>query len=106
MVSVKCSSRFHPKKCLFRSSPVAIQEVGTVHVRVFPPGESATPDLVKVVTAVESATIFVYFSLETGPWPFRVENDSDFPFWLSQSVNTIYSSCAIATNIMPRTTRP
>lgn len=60
-----------------------------MHVRVFPPGEATSPDLVKVVTAIENATIFVYFDVETGPWPFRIENDSDFPFWLSQSVRAL-----------------
>ena len=71
-----------------RSAPVLIQEVGTTHVRVYPPGDSSSPDLVKVVTAVEGATVFVYFTQEIGPWPFRIENDSDFQFWLTQSVST------------------
>jgi vacuolar protein sorting-associated protein 13A/C len=70
-----------------RSAPVPIQEVGTTHVRVYPPGDNSSPDLVKVATAVESATVFVYFTQETGPWPFRIENDSDFQFWLTQSVS-------------------
>lgn len=71
----------------YRSAPVPIQEVGTTHVRVYPPGDNSTPDLVTIVTAVESATVFVYLAQETGPWPFRIENDSDFQFWLTQSVS-------------------
>lgn len=42
----------------------------------YPPGDSSSPDLVKVVTAVEGATVFIYFTHEIGPWPFRIENDS------------------------------
>ncbi|KAF8311204.1 hypothetical protein DL93DRAFT_2229838 [Clavulina sp. PMI_390] len=67
------------------SAPVSIGDVGTMHVRVFPPGQTSTPDLVKVVTAVEGATIFVYFDEEKGPWPFRIENNSEYAFKLAQS---------------------
>lgn len=72
---------------LLRSAPIDIHEVGTVHLRVFPPGEeSQAPDLIKADVAIEGATIFVTFSLETGRWPFRVENDSDVSITFSQSV--------------------
>jgi vacuolar protein sorting-associated protein 13A/C len=70
---------YNSQDCV-RSAPVLIQEVGTTHVRVYPPGGTSPPDLVKVVTAVEDATVFVYFTQEIGPWPFRIENDSDFQF--------------------------
>ena len=90
MVRHTCNIQAHVyglQDCV-RSAPVLIQEVGTTHVRVYPPGDSSSPDLVKVVTAVEGATVFVYFTQEIGPWPFRIENDSDFQFWLTQSVST------------------
>ncbi len=64
--------------------------VGAVHLRVYPPGErEQQPDLVKVDVAIEGATIFIAFSLETGRWPFRIENDSDMLFSFSQSVRTM-----------------
>ena len=86
---VACNLFMHPcgSRDSIRSAPISIQEVGTTHVRVCPPGDNSSPDLVKVVTAVESATIFIYFTQENGPWPFRIENDSDFQFWLMQSVS-------------------
>lgn len=64
-----------------------MQEVGTVHLRVFPPGEDAQkPDLIRVDVAIEGATIFVNFSHETGPWPFNIVNDSDNVVTFSQTV--------------------
>ena len=63
-------------------------EVGTVHLRIFPPGEGPqAPDLVKADVAMEGATIFLTFSLEAGRWPFKVENDSDYPISFCQSVS-------------------
>lgn len=64
-----------------------------MHVRIFPVGadpRTSSPDLVKVTTAVEAATVFVYFELESGSWPFRIENESDFPFAISQSVSVTF----------------
>jgi len=69
MVRHTCSITAHVyglQDCV-RSAPVLIQEVGTTHVRVYPPGDSSSPDLVKVVTAVEGTTVFVYFTQEIGP---------------------------------------
>jgi hypothetical protein len=43
----------------------------------YPPSDSYSPDLVKVATAVEGATVSVYFAQEIGRWPSRIENDSD-----------------------------
>lgn len=69
-----------------------MQDVGAVHLRVYPPGETEQqPDLVKVDVAIEGATIFIAFSLETDHWPFRIENDSDMSFSFCQSVRATYN---------------
>ncbi|KAF8335473.1 vacuolar protein sorting-associated protein 13 [Cantharellus anzutake] len=84
------------------TAPINMQVVGAIHLRMYAPGEEEQkPDLVKVDIAVESATIFVTFSLETGRWPFRIENDSDIPFSFCQSDDSL---SAASSSRVPRNT--
>ncbi|KIJ26913.1 hypothetical protein M422DRAFT_55306 [Sphaerobolus stellatus SS14] len=61
------------------SPPINIQDIGAVHFRLMPPGQEAgEPQLIRTDVAVEGATVHVMLSLEKGPWPFVIENNSDY----------------------------
>ncbi|KAF8516153.1 hypothetical protein BU17DRAFT_51124 [Hysterangium stoloniferum] len=66
------------------SAPINIQDIGVVHFRLFPPGNGPTgPRLIRAEVALDSATVHVTLSAETGPWPFVIDNNSDYDisFW-------------------------
>ena len=71
-----------------RSAPINIQDIGVVHFRLFPPGgESGEPTLVRANVAVGEATVHVKLSREEGPWPFIIENNSDYKVSFCQVVS-------------------
>ncbi|KAJ1311504.1 hypothetical protein OPQ81_009991 [Rhizoctonia solani] len=72
------------------SAPINIQDVGRVHLRM-PTPESEhhhKPHLLRADIALEGSTIFVILSRETGPWPFKIDNQSDYPITISQMDTT------------------
>jgi vacuolar protein sorting-associated protein 13A/C len=72
-----------------RSAPINIQDIGSVHFRLFPPGEE-THDLrlIRADVAVEGATVHVILNPETGPWPFVIDNNSDYDVSFCQVVSS------------------
>ncbi|KAG9102497.1 hypothetical protein FRC06_001944 [Ceratobasidium sp. 370] len=63
------------------SAPINIQDIGRVHLRM-PPADDEhhhKPHLLRADVALEGSTIFVILSRETGPWPFKIDNQSDYP---------------------------
>ncbi|KAG8691548.1 hypothetical protein FRC11_001538 [Ceratobasidium sp. 423] len=72
------------------SAPINIQDIGRVHLRM-PTPESEhhhKPHLLRAEVALEGSTIFVILSRETGPWPFKIDNQSDYPITISQMDTT------------------
>ncbi|CAE6445232.1 unnamed protein product [Rhizoctonia solani] len=72
------------------SAPINIQDIGRVHLRM-PTPESENhhkPHLLRAEIALEGSTIFVILSRETGPWPFKIDNQSDYPITVSQMDTT------------------
>ena len=65
------------------SSPFAISNVGTVHVKIAKAGQPQ--QLVKVNVILEGATLFLHFSIETKNWPYSMRNESDIEFMFHQS---------------------
>jgi len=61
------------------SSPINIEDIGSVHFRLRRSDDSKSPDLVRADIQIEGSTIFILFALATDEWPFVIENSSDFP---------------------------
>ncbi|KAG8963047.1 hypothetical protein FRC03_003482 [Tulasnella sp. 419] len=59
------------------SAPINLQHVGVIHVRMSKEGQSK-PDLARVEISIALSTIWVVVKKETGPWPFSIENQSDY----------------------------
>lgn len=65
------------------SSPFAISNVGTVHIKIAKAGRPQ--QLVKIDVILEGATLFLHFSIETKNWPYSMRNESDIEFMFYQS---------------------
>ncbi|GAB1518861.1 Vacuolar protein sorting-associated protein 13 [Rhizoctonia solani] len=63
------------------SAPINIQDIGRVYLRMPTPENEQhhKPHLLRADVALEGSTIFVILSRETGPWPFKIDNQSDYP---------------------------
>jgi len=72
------------------SAPINIQDIGRVHLRMPPPDDEHhhKPHLLRADVALEGSTIFVILSRETGPWPFKIDNQSDYLVTISQMDTT------------------
>ncbi|KAH7345058.1 hypothetical protein B0J17DRAFT_763771 [Rhizoctonia solani] len=73
------------------SAPINIQDIGRVHLRM-PTPESEhhhNPHLLRTEIALEGSTMFIILSRETGPWPFKIDNQSDYPITISQMASSL-----------------
>jgi vacuolar protein sorting-associated protein 13A/C len=68
----------------YRSPPINIEDIGSVHFRLRRLGEQV--DLIRADVRIEGSTIFIYLGLATEGWPFVIENDSDHVVEFSQQV--------------------
>ncbi|KAG9019286.1 hypothetical protein FRB90_004293 [Tulasnella sp. 427] len=59
------------------SPPANLQDLGVVHVKI-PTTDEDNPDLARVEVALGGPTIWITLKHEKGPWPFRIENASDY----------------------------
>ncbi|KAL5518944.1 VPS13 [Sanghuangporus vaninii] len=68
------------------SAPVDMEAIGTVHVRLYPPGSTSGQDahLVDMNVILEKATIFIVLTGHDGPWPFVIENRSGYDISFGQ----------------------
>ncbi|KZT54406.1 DUF1162-domain-containing protein [Calocera cornea HHB12733] len=60
------------------SAPINIQDIGKVHFRLSPPDQLMRRHLIRADVLLEGSTIFIILERETGPWPFAIENNSDY----------------------------
>ena len=65
------------------SSPFAIGNVGTVHVKLAKAGERQ--QLVRVEIIMEDGSIFLHLSIENKHWPFSMRNESDLEYMFYQA---------------------
>lgn len=65
-----------------------MENIGSVHVRLHPTNQRDLVQLIKADVEISGATIFITLQRET-KWPFRIENLSDYPFTMAQSVRTL-----------------
>lgn len=65
------------------SAPFNIEDIGSVHLRLAKAGH--TQHLIKAEVLLEGPTIFISLSLETGPWPFMLRNESDYTVQFMQA---------------------
>ena len=66
-----------------------MEAIGTVHVRMRPPGSTSRDDdhLIDANVALSQATIFIVLRDHEGPWPVTIENDSSFDVSIGQIVS-------------------
>lgn len=66
-----------------------MEAMGSVHVRMRPAGSTAQNDVHLTVANVilEKAIIYVILSPHEGPWPFIIENESDYEVTIGQTVS-------------------
>lgn len=69
-----------------RSSPINVENIGSVHIRTTPAGERGEQRLLRADVSLEGATIFIVLHQETGRWPFTIENFSQYPLKIAQVV--------------------
>jgi len=62
-----------------------MQDIGAVHVRLARRA-SAKPELIRVEVSIEGSTIWIVLKKESGPWPFAIENSSDYEITYCQTV--------------------
>ena len=70
------------------TSPINLEDIGTVHFRLPAPGDPSKVHLLRADVKLDGSTIFVYVSLASEGWPFVIENDSDYPFTFWQTVSS------------------
>ncbi|CAE6413624.1 unnamed protein product [Rhizoctonia solani] len=72
------------------SAPINIQDIGRVHLRMATPENEQHhhPHLLRTEIALEGSTMFIILSRETGPWPFKIDNQSDYPITISQMASS------------------
>lgn len=51
--------------------------------------KQSEPDLARVEVSMGGPTIWITIKLETGAWPFTIENASDYAIELSQTVRVL-----------------
>lgn len=71
---------------LCRSSPINIEDIGSVHFRMRMPSDDTTDHLMRADVKLGGSSIFVVIARATEGWPFTIENDSDYTFTLHQTV--------------------
>ncbi|KAK0549054.1 Vacuolar protein sorting-associated protein 13 [Tilletia horrida] len=57
------------------TAPFNIEDIGSVHLRIAKSGQHQ--HLIRTEVLLEGPTIFISISLEKGPWPFMLRNESD-----------------------------
>lgn len=62
-----------------------MEDIGSVHFRLRPI-DSTEVHLFRADVEVEGATIWIIVHRETGQWPYKLVNDSDYDFVLFQTV--------------------
>jgi vacuolar protein sorting-associated protein 13A/C len=65
------------------SSPVNIQDIGNIHLRVPRASDDNQVDIVTADIKINGSTIFVTF-LKADGWPFELENDTDYTVFVCQ----------------------
>ncbi|KZS92954.1 vacuolar protein sorting-associated protein 13 [Sistotremastrum niveocremeum HHB9708] len=89
------------------SPPINIEEVGTVHLRVYPVGESrGKPHLLRADISIAGATIFIVIHRENNVWPFRIENNSDYPVSFLQAGDQTLGPNSIRYEVHPHSALP
>lgn len=74
---------------MFRSPAINLEDIGTVHFRLPTSENSHQVHLMRADVKIDGPTIFVYLDEATEGWPFKIENDSDYSFSLSQTVSNL-----------------
>jgi vacuolar protein sorting-associated protein 13A/C len=67
----------------YRSPPINMEDIGTVHFRLRHPSKPNEVQLVRAEVQVDGPSIFVYL-YQAEQWPFVIENESDYPLSFCQ----------------------
>lgn len=63
-----------------------MEDIGAVHFRLQRPGKPDEVQLIRANVQIDGSMIFVYLYAANDGWPFLIENDSDYPVSVSQTV--------------------
>ncbi|PWZ02331.1 hypothetical protein BCV70DRAFT_172197 [Testicularia cyperi] len=74
------------------SAPFNIEDIGSVHLRMSKAGHHQ--HLIKAEVLLEGPTIFISLSLEKGPWPYMLRNESDYTVQFMQATERVDDSIA------------
>jgi len=83
---------------LFRSPPISIEDIGSVHFRM----RTRNPVDIRLVRAdvkIDGSTIFVAFCQAEEGWPFTIENESDYTISMVQTVIICLTLVLMASNL-------
>ncbi len=70
-----------------RSAPISMEDIGSVHFKVQPiDAQPSDVHLWRADVEVAGATIFIILNRECDDWPYRLANESDYDFIVSQTV--------------------
>ncbi|KAL9941010.1 hypothetical protein V8E36_000498 [Tilletia maclaganii] len=65
------------------TAPFNIEDIGSVHLRIAKSGQHQ--HLLRADVLLEGPTIFITISLEQGPWPYMLRNESDYTVTFMQA---------------------
>ncbi|PFH54473.1 hypothetical protein AMATHDRAFT_72271 [Amanita thiersii Skay4041] len=69
------------------SSPFDIEAIGAVHFRLRSQ-ETSQMHLIRADIQINGATIFITISPSNDQWPFKIENESDYPIKIRQTADS------------------
>lgn len=74
---------------IFRSPPINLEDIGSVHFLLRQSDGKKDPELVKADIRLDGSTIFIKYTA-TNSWPFKIENSSDYSVSFCQQVDPGY----------------
>ncbi|EST05630.1 Vacuolar protein sorting-associated protein 13A N-terminal domain protein [Kalmanozyma brasiliensis GHG001] len=72
------------------TAPFNIEDIGSVFLRIAKTGQHQ--HLIKAEVLLEGPTIFISLSLEEGPWPYMLRNESDYTVQFMQATERVDES--------------
>lgn len=77
-----------------------MEDIGAVHFRLPRPGKPGEVQLIRASVQIDGSSIFVYLYPGDDEWPFLIENDSDYPVSISQTVCRLSHSHLLKLNML------
>jgi vacuolar protein sorting-associated protein 13A/C len=91
MVRPVCYRHLLSIQSFYRSPPINIEDIGSVHLRMRARDLNGIR-LVRADIKIDGSTIFVAFCEADEGWPFTIENESDYTISMTQTVINLHCS--------------